>query len=88
MENYPASVRQFAVNLHAHSSRAYEFVRATFDDNLPHHSTLRRWYTDACQTTVPTEATTTKINEKSLETIGNGIAQKEVSKWHRNKCCK
>lgn len=43
-QKYPASVRQFALNLNFYSPRAYEFVRHTFDYNLPHESTLRKWY--------------------------------------------
>lgn len=71
MQKYPANVRQFSLNLHFHSPRAYEFVRATFDDNLPHNSTLRRWYANSDLFTEP------GITTKSLEVIKTKVAEKK-----------
>lgn len=41
---YPPVVRKFAVSLHFLSPRAYNFVRDTFEKNLPDPATMRRWY--------------------------------------------
>lgn len=43
-EKYSENVRAFALTLHFHSPRAYEFVRKRFNDHLPHTSTIRKWY--------------------------------------------
>lgn len=43
-QKYPESVRAFALTLHFHSPRAYEYVRQRFNGNLPSSSTLKAWY--------------------------------------------
>lgn len=70
MEKYTANVRQFALNLHYHSPRAYEFVRATFGNNLPHNSTLRKWYANSDLFTEP------GITQKSLDLIKSKVVGK------------
>lgn len=35
---------EFACTLRFHSPKAYEYVRKTFDNALPHSSTIRSWY--------------------------------------------
>lgn len=37
-------VRKFCLSLHYYSPRAYEFVRETFKNNLPHPKTIQNWY--------------------------------------------
>lgn len=44
---YPESVRQFALSLHYHSPRGYEYVRDVFDKNLPSSSTIKNWYSNS-----------------------------------------
>lgn len=39
--------------MHYHSPRAYEFVRETFNKNLPHAATIRSWYANSDLNTVP-----------------------------------
>lgn len=41
---YSESVREFALKISYVSSRAYEVLRSTFDNNLPAKSTIRAWY--------------------------------------------
>lgn len=43
-EKYPAALRTFALTLNFYSSKAYSYVRRTFNTSLPHPRTLRRWY--------------------------------------------
>ena len=41
---YPPQLRSFALTLQFYSSKAYEFVRKTFQLALPHQAQIRRWY--------------------------------------------
>ena len=41
---YPPALRSFALTLSFYSSKAYNFVRKTFNFALPHPSMLRNWY--------------------------------------------
>lgn len=41
---YSSEIRSFALTLQFYSTKAYEFVRKSFDFNLPHQSTIRQWY--------------------------------------------
>lgn len=41
---YSKIVRQFCLSLHFLSPRAYRLLRETFDKNLPHIVTIRKWY--------------------------------------------
>ena len=41
---YPPDLRTFALTLQFHSSRAYDYVRRTFSNCLPHPDTLSKWY--------------------------------------------
>lgn len=43
---YPPEVRRFATTLQFYSLKAYEFVRKTFLNGLPHVSTIRKWYSN------------------------------------------
>lgn len=43
-EKYPPGLRSFALTLQFYSSRAYDYVRSTFNFALPHPSVLRSWY--------------------------------------------
>jgi hypothetical protein len=40
---YAPDIRSFALTLHFYSSSAYNYVRKTFNNCLPHPSTLRKW---------------------------------------------
>ena len=41
---YPAELRAFALTLQFYSARAYDYVRQTFNNCLPHPKTLSEWY--------------------------------------------
>ena len=41
---YSPELRSFALTLQFYSSKAYEFVRKTFNLSLPHQRQMRRWY--------------------------------------------
>ena len=41
---YQKELKAFAVTLQFYSSKAYNFVRNTFDLALPHENVIRRWY--------------------------------------------
>ena len=44
--HYSESIRSFAITLHFYSPRAYEYVRKTFINCLPHERTLKKWFTN------------------------------------------
>lgn len=56
------SVRSFALTLHFHSPRAYNYLRERFDKHLPNTATIRKWYANSnsngepgiCQQTLST----------------------------------
>jgi len=41
---FTAELRQFAVMLQFYSAKAYDFVRSTFKNVLPHPKSISRWY--------------------------------------------
>ena len=43
-KEYPQELKSFAITLQFYSSRAYNYVRQTFDLCLPHEKTVRNWY--------------------------------------------
>ncbi|GBO03047.1 DNA transposase THAP9 [Araneus ventricosus] len=43
-EKYPPELKAFALTLNFYSTKAYNYVRKTFECNLPHPTTLRKWY--------------------------------------------
>ena len=43
-QQYPPELRAFALTLNFYSTKAYNFVRNTFDLCLPHHKTISKWY--------------------------------------------
>lgn len=43
-EKYCESVRMFAFNMRFLSPRSYEYLRSKFDNNLPHSTTIRKWF--------------------------------------------
>lgn len=72
-ESYPETVCEFCIGLHFSSPRAYEFVRSTFQNNLPHPGTVRSWYANSDIDVKP------GINAKSLE-----ILKKKEDEMRRN----
>jgi len=44
-EAYSGVLRSFAMTLHFYSAKAYNFIRGSFRQTLPHPSTLRAWCT-------------------------------------------
>jgi len=43
-KRYTKELKSFALTLQFYSSRAYNFVRETFENCLPHENVVRRWY--------------------------------------------
>lgn len=41
---YGENVRKFALTVHFYSPRGYNYIREKFSNNLPHVSTIRKWY--------------------------------------------
>lgn len=70
---YPTSVRNFAIGLHSHSVRGYEYVREVFDKTLPHPHTVRHWYSNS---DIDAEH---GVNEYSLN-----VLKKKVEEKHAN----
>lgn len=46
-EKYPEIVRDFCLKIHFISIRAYNAIRLTFNNNLPHSATIRHWYSNS-----------------------------------------
>lgn len=44
-KKYSSNVRLFCFTVHFYSTRAYEYIRKTFNLNLPSIRTIQRWYT-------------------------------------------
>jgi len=44
LKSYPSELREFALTLQFHSTRAYDYVRKIFGNCLPHPQTLASWY--------------------------------------------
>ncbi|CAL1295195.1 unnamed protein product [Larinioides sclopetarius] len=47
-KEFPVELRAFALILSFYSSKAYEYVRKTFVNCLPHPVTLRKWLVYSC----------------------------------------
>lgn len=43
-KQYNPELRVFAMNLHFYSPKAYEYVRSSLGNCLPHSRTIRMWY--------------------------------------------
>lgn len=57
--------------MHYHSPRAYEFVRETFSNHLPHTGTIRSWYANSDMNTEPNV-----INEQCLNILRRKVMEK------------
>lgn len=44
---YTEKARMFCLSLHYYSPRAYDFLRETFENNLPHSKTIKSWYANS-----------------------------------------
>lgn len=71
MTKYSKEVREFALNLHYCSPRAYEYVRKTFDGHLPHNATIRKWYANSDLNSKP------GITDKTLEFLKREVDEKK-----------
>lgn len=67
---YSAEIRAFALTLHFYSPKAYSYVRKTFNNLLPHPSTIQRWYSvldgEPGFTKEAFDAITTKAKESNI----------------------
>lgn len=62
-QKYPENVRDFVFNLRYFSPRAYDFVRCSFNKNLPDDSTIRAWYANSDMNCIP------GIHESSMQIL-------------------
>lgn len=69
---YPANVREFCLQLSYISPRAYEFVRGTFNKNLPAKCTIRAWYANSDFSSPP------GVNYKVLKCLEVKVAEKKA----------
>ena len=69
---YPPELRSFALTLKFYSTKAYNFVRKSFDLGLPHTSAIRSWY--SCIEGEPgfTKATFSAMSAKVSASKKNG----------------
>lgn len=66
---YPESIRNFALTLHSLSPRGYGYVRKKFNQNLPHPSTIRAWFSNSHANGEP------GISKESIETLKNLVEE-------------
>lgn len=69
-EKYPEAFRQFCFTTHFHSPRTYNFIRETFNNHLPHPTTIRSWYANSDLHTEPNV-----INEQCLNIIRKKVTE-------------
>ncbi|CAL4130465.1 unnamed protein product [Meganyctiphanes norvegica] len=69
---YPEELKKFALTLQFYSSKAYEYIRQTFDLSLPHQSQIRRWYSKIPAEPGFTEPAFKAMKEKAEEAKKNG----------------
>lgn len=69
---YNETIRIFSLTLHSLSPRAYNYVRQKFNKNLPHTSTIRKWYSKSSSNGEP------GISEESLNALRNLAAEDEI----------
>lgn len=74
-QKYPPEVREFCLSLRYHSPRAYDYVRQVFNNNLPHSSTIRKWYANSDLQSEPgiSNATLEFLKEKVVEKRKAGL---------------
>lgn len=74
-EKYPEELRRFALTLNYHSPRAYDFVRETFSNNLPHASTLRSWFHNSDITVFPGvhQSVLNILKKKAISKLSEGL---------------
>ncbi|XP_055307587.1 uncharacterized protein LOC129571756, partial [Sitodiplosis mosellana] len=70
-DKYPETIRKFSFTMHYHSPRAYEFLRETFGNHLPHSGTIRSWYVNSDLNTAPNV-----INEHCLNVLRKKVMDK------------
>lgn len=79
-EKCSKKIRQFCLALHYYSPRAYEFVRKTFHNHLPHSKTIQNWYANSDLRGDP------EIQGEHMELLRK-IAQGYQNKHHRRLMC-
>lgn len=57
--------------MHYHSPRAYQFLRETFNNHLPHSGTIRSWYVNSDLNTAPNV-----INERCMNVLKKKVIEK------------
>ena len=70
---YSPELKAFALTLQFYSTKAYNFVRKTFNLALPHPVQIRKWYTK-----IPAEPGFTEPAFKALEVKVKGIEEKVI----------
>lgn len=76
-QKYPEEVRHFCISLVAHSPRAYELVRKTFNNHLPNAVTIRKWFANSDIRSEPGIQNDTMIR---LTKIANDFEEKNKRK--------
>jgi DNA transposase THAP9 len=69
---FTPEMRAFALTLNFYSPKAYNYIRQTFNNSLPHPSTLRSWYHEVKVTEGFTEESFKTLNTKSVEYKAKG----------------
>lgn len=84
---YSESVRLFVLNLRYLSPRCYEHVRSKFQNNLPHISTIRKWFQHSstngepgiCNASISTLESLVKKSEAKGEKVYCTISYDEMA---------
>lgn len=70
---YDESIRNFSLTLHSLSPRAYGYVRKKFNNNLPHPSTIRAWYSNSSANGEP------GLSKESIDTLKNLVDEHRLN---------
>lgn len=74
---FPIAVRQFCLSMQFYSTRAYNFLRNTFGNTLPHIQTIQSWY---AQSDVAGDAGIQEANMAKLKKIAKQHEERTKSK--------
>lgn len=69
MKKYNEPVRIFSLTLHSLGARAYNYVRQKFHKNLPHASTIKKWYANSQCNGEP------GVSQESINTLRNLVKE-------------
>lgn len=72
-QKYPENVRHFCLALDFYSPRAYEYIRKSFNNHLPHRRTMRSWHQNS---DIKSDPGIQEVHMTKLKKIANDYKEK------------